>query len=233
MFNEMFGRMRKIKEKEMNAIHKVNERLVTIHQDVNVLERLNNKQYTKFDPLPCFDYADDEQYWSAFNVKELISQLTNIPVQNEENAPRVVIAPNEKKPSFAQRALMEMMNGVLEVHWEDELKKDVPKPLFLLTDKSPDEYTDNEKAEILKYRKNVKKVYYDRNRLIIKLMSERDELITSRDNQVQKLNKCIDNLMKSKVYAHFAICIRELEILLCLREQQKYIGMCDREQIIL
>lgn len=223
MFNEMFGRMQKIKENEMNAIQKVNERLATIHQDVNVLERLNNKQYTKFDPLPCFGYADDEQYWSAFNVEELIAQLTNISVQNEENA-SIVKAPNAKEPSFAQRALTEMMNGVLEVHWEDELKKDVPKPLFLLTDKIPDEYTDNEEAEILKM---------DRNRLIIKLMSERDELCTSRANQVQKLNKCIDNLMKSKVYAHFAICIRELEILLCLREQQKYIGMCDREQMIL
>lgn len=29
---------------------------------------------------------------------------------------------------FRERALMAMMNGVLEVRWEDELRKDVPKP---------------------------------------------------------------------------------------------------------
>lgn len=29
---------------------------------------------------------------------------------------------------FRERALMAMMNGVLEVRWEDELKKDVPIP---------------------------------------------------------------------------------------------------------
>lgn len=29
---------------------------------------------------------------------------------------------------FKQRALNYMMDGVLEKHWEDELKKDVPKP---------------------------------------------------------------------------------------------------------
>lgn len=29
---------------------------------------------------------------------------------------------------FRERALMAMMNGVLEIKWEDELKKDVPLP---------------------------------------------------------------------------------------------------------
>lgn len=30
--------------------------------------------------------------------------------------------------NFRQRALIDMMDGVLEKRWEDELKKDVPKP---------------------------------------------------------------------------------------------------------
>lgn len=34
---------------------------------------------------------------------------------------------------FRERALMTMMNGVLEVRWEDELRKDVPKPKCLVT----------------------------------------------------------------------------------------------------
>lgn len=234
MFNEMFGRMQKIKKNEMSSIQKVNERLQTIHQDVNVLESLNNKQNTKFDPLPCFEHSDDEQYWSAFNVEELISQLTNISVKNEENAPIIIIAPNEKKSSFVQRASIEMMNEGLEVNWENELKNDVHKPLCLLmTDKNPDEYTDSEMEEILKYQKKLKMVHIDRNKLIMKLMLERDRLFTARDNQIQKLNKCIDNLMKSKVYAHFAIYTRELKIFLCLKDQRKHIGMCERDQIIL
>lgn len=229
----MFGHMQKIKENEMNSIQKVNERLEIIRQDVNLLESLNNnEQHTKFDPLACLDYSDDEQYWSAFKVEQFILQLTNISVKNQESAP-IVVAPNEEKPSFVQRALMKMMNGALKVNWEDELKKDVTKPPCLLTDKNLNEYTDNEKEELLRYQKKQKKVHIDRNKLIMTLLSERDELITSRDNQIQKLDKCIDNLMKSKVYAHFAICIRELEILLCLRDEQNFIGMCDREQIIL
>lgn len=33
---------------------------------------------------------------------------------------------------FRERALMAMMNGVLEVRWEDELRKDVPRPKCLV-----------------------------------------------------------------------------------------------------
>lgn len=29
---------------------------------------------------------------------------------------------------FRERALMKMMNGVLELRWEDEIKKDIPIP---------------------------------------------------------------------------------------------------------
>lgn len=35
---------------------------------------------------------------------------------------------------FRERALMTMMNGVLEVRWEDELKKDVPVPKCMVSD---------------------------------------------------------------------------------------------------
>jgi len=42
---------------------------------------------------------------------------------NEENNNKLLRIDN-----FKQRALMIMMDGVLEKRWEDELKKDVPKP---------------------------------------------------------------------------------------------------------
>lgn len=35
---------------------------------------------------------------------------------------------------FRERALMAMMNGVLEIRWEDELKKDVPMPKCMVRD---------------------------------------------------------------------------------------------------
>lgn len=34
---------------------------------------------------------------------------------------------------FRERALMAMMNGVLEIRWEDEIKKDVPLPKCMVS----------------------------------------------------------------------------------------------------
>nr|CAD7603418.1 unnamed protein product [Timema genevievae] len=42
----------------------------------------------------------------------------------EEEAHRLA----EKADNFRELALIDMMNGVLEVRWEDEIKKDIPLP---------------------------------------------------------------------------------------------------------
>lgn len=42
----------------------------------------------------------------------------------EEEALRLALLADD----FRERALMKMMNGVLEVRWEDEIKRDIPKP---------------------------------------------------------------------------------------------------------
>lgn len=49
--------------------------------------------------------------------------LIDAELAEEERIRRLLAADN-----FRQLAIMEMMDGVLEKRWEDELKKDVPKP---------------------------------------------------------------------------------------------------------
>jgi hypothetical protein len=39
----------------------------------------------------------------------------------------------EMTNNFHEQALMQMMDGVLEVHWEDEIKKDIPKPKCMVS----------------------------------------------------------------------------------------------------
>jgi hypothetical protein len=39
----------------------------------------------------------------------------------------------ELADNFHERALTVMMDGVLEVHWEDEIKKDIPKPKCMVS----------------------------------------------------------------------------------------------------
>lgn len=35
--------------------------------------------------------------------------------------------------NFQEKALIAMMDGVLEVRWEDEIKKDIPKPKCMVS----------------------------------------------------------------------------------------------------
>jgi hypothetical protein len=39
----------------------------------------------------------------------------------------------ELSDNFHEQALMQMMDSVLEVRWEDEIKKDIPKPKCMVS----------------------------------------------------------------------------------------------------
>lgn len=224
MFNEMFHRMRKIKENEMNVLLRKNDRLRTIYQDVNLLRELNGRETMEFNSLPRFEYGADEMPWPTIEIDKIASQLTDDLSERNESS-----LLSEQEQSFHNRALNEMMNGVLEIHWEDELKKEVPKPSCLIKLES-DALSESEKELIYKYQQKLEKVQFDRDELIEKLLNEKNDLEMSRDTQVQKLNKCLDNLIKSKVYAHFAICSGELKILMCLSDRKQFNNLCERER---
>lgn len=224
MFNEMFSRLCKIKENEMDLIAQKNARLQTIHMDINLLEELNAIEMTKFNSMPLFEYADDEMSWSTFAI--------DFQFLDEENKIDSVDASKSnisREQTFHVRALNDMMNGTIEVHWEDELKKVLAKPICLLKNQT-EIFSDVEMEQISKYRRKLKKLQSDRMEFIKRLFNEKVDLEIARDRQVKKLNKCIENLIKSKVHAHVAISSRELDIAVCFRDWKKYVHLCKMEQ---
>lgn len=63
---------------------------------------------------------------------------------------------------FRERALDSMMDGVLEVRWEDTIKKDIPKPKCML--KPPDQYKPEDVLAIMQYEKDVENLTQERER---------------------------------------------------------------------
>ena len=59
-----------------------------------------------------------------------------------------------------ERALESMMGGVLEVKKEDELKKDVPPPQFVVDEKPDDEWSEDEMRLFKEYEKKVWKLFW-------------------------------------------------------------------------
>lgn len=229
LFNEMFIKMSKIKENDMDLVSKQNDRLQRIHENVNKLEQLNGKQLTQFDTIFKHECMDDENPSSMLMIEEKTKSNENSEIPTE------AIQMNRRQ-SFYDRALNDMMNGVLHVCWEDELKKEIPKPVCLLKQQDQQQqhqFTETELDQIDKYRNKVEKLRNDRDEYIDKLLKEKVDLEQTREHQIRQLNKCIENLMKSKVHAQFAICMEQLKIVMCSMNYLKYMNCCYQGKIIL
>lgn len=64
---------------------------------------------------------------------------------------------------FRERALINMMDGMLEIRWEDTIKIDVRKPACML-EKQPEQYTSNDIAAVRKYEADVEILRQERER---------------------------------------------------------------------
>lgn len=222
--------MSKIKENEMEVMAQRNERLSQIHRDINLLQRLNGCEITHFDPIEKLDYFKDESpsamlTISSYNIE---SQLDESYDQSSMKSVQII-----RNQSFYKRALDDMMNGVLQVSWEDELKKDPPKPACLLQNIAYCNRSDADKIQIDKYNEKMAKLREKREKYIGKLFDEKVSLETSIEVIIRKLNRCVENIIKTKVKAQFAICSERLKILLCVRDHSKFKGIGDKERKIL
>lgn len=226
----MYVKMSKIKENEMELLAERNERLKQIHKDINLLQRLNDHEITQFDPIPKYDQFKEESpsimlAVSSYNIE---SELDGSYDESSTRSMKLY-----RNQSFYKRALDEMMNGVLQVCWEDELKKDPPKPLCMLQKTPRSEPTEAEQLQIHKYNEKMDKLRTDREQFIQKLFDEKVALETSIELMTKKLNICIENIIKTKVKAQFAISSEHLKILMCVRDHSKFNGFKEKERMIM
>nr|CAD7267441.1 unnamed protein product [Timema shepardi] len=94
----------------------------------------------------------------------------------EEEAHRLA----EMADNFRELALINMMNGVLEVRWEEEIKKDIPLPKCMV-EKQPEEFDEDDLRVVREYEEKVKFLMSERERYKKLLDQERIKLTTARD----------------------------------------------------
>lgn len=223
----MYVKMSKIKENEMDLMAQRNDRLNRIHRDVNQMQQLNEHQITAFEALPNFEDFKDENLSKMLTIMSctIESQLSEDSNQNSSKSQQFI-----RNQSFYKRALDDMMDGVLKVCWEDELKKDPPKPLCLQQKNFNSDFSDIERAQIDKYYEKLAKHRLDREKYIEQLLEEKKTLEYSVDNQIKKLNQCIESIIKTKVKAQFAISSEQLKILMCVRDYLKLKRLSEIER---
>lgn len=117
------------KVKEMSNIKQKNDRLRYIVSELNYFSedkismRIEDPEWKQIEnPQLLIDVKDDEVPITPY-VSPSEQALLDAKAAEAERIRLLLLADD-----FRERALMKMMNGVLEVRWEDELKKDVPLP---------------------------------------------------------------------------------------------------------
>ncbi|KYN21398.1 WD repeat-containing protein C10orf79 [Trachymyrmex cornetzi] len=163
-FNKLFNDMYATKEREMNVIRERNERIRYIDSELRIMFDQSVPQ------VPV-----DPQWHPKEKVESIIQVLQDevkakpyvSPSQQEILDRQAVEAERIRQlllaDDFRDRALIKMMDGMLEIRWEDTIKIDVHKPACML-EKQPEQYTPDDIAAIRKYEADVESLRLERER---------------------------------------------------------------------
>lgn len=96
---------------------------------------------------------------------------------------------------FRERALMKMMDGVLEIRWEDTIKIDVREPACML-EKQPEQYTPADIAVVKKYKAEVETLRQERERYKRILEADYAKIIAQQRDSINKFDAKLNELFQ-------------------------------------
>lgn len=114
---------------------------------------------------------------------------------------------------FRERALIQMMDGVLEIRWEDEIKKNPLQPNCIVAGKDPKDYDKDDLFEIQEYDDKMKFLQCEREKYHLMLLNEKEKIVKSLDDQISKFNAKIGDTLIMKMRIESTICQEELKLL--------------------
>ncbi|XP_023144342.2 cilia- and flagella-associated protein 43 isoform X1 [Amphiprion ocellaris] len=110
-----------------------------------------------------------------------------------------------------ERALDDMMEGVLEVKKKDILKMEIPPPEFVLT-KADTDWSEEEKKVYREYEKKIKDLNEEKEKYKKALKIEMKKLQDSTKDAAEKFDETLTKLLEKKVNYTVAIYQEELKI---------------------
>lgn len=213
-FNKKFDQVFREKERTLELIHQQIARLRHIQQDLvwpcnSSYPELTRKEvkWTQEEQVEMIlDVLDEElpvEPYISPSEQDIIAQR----LAEEERQRLLAVEDN-----FKERALMEMMDGVLELRWEDQLKQDVPKPQCM-TKKTPDKWTDQDLAAVKDYESKVEQMMKDRVRYKVMLHEEWDKLVVKLEESIKEFDDKVFRLYCTKLKVEQAINQEQLKML--------------------
>ncbi|KAJ8674410.1 hypothetical protein QAD02_005672 [Eretmocerus hayati] len=188
-FNKKFNEMFSIKEREMNLAYERIDRLFFIISELStmynesVAKTFNYPEWQGRERPESIIRVSDAEVFSRPYVSPSQQDLLNIQAAEEERRRLALLADD-----FREKALQAMMDGVLEVRWEDLIKRDIPLPECLMMGKDPEAYTDEDNASIKRYEQEVKNLKEDREKYHKLLHADYIEVTNNLKHGIESFN---------------------------------------------
>ncbi|XP_072177751.1 cilia- and flagella-associated protein 43-like [Diadema setosum] len=205
-FNKSFDEVFKQREQEIARIEEKNIRITKILEDLSSSEEIWQPVMDADErPEKLLTVEDSEVTVEKFVSAEQKAKMEE-EAQLEEERKRLAKGDNAR-----ERALDMMMGGVLEIKKEDELKKDIPVPIFMAV-KGMDEWSDEEKKQAAEYERKVKELNEEREKYKKTLEAELKKLQTIIADTTSNFDEKLMALFAKKVKTEIALFQEELKI---------------------
>ncbi|KAL5112964.1 Cilia and flagella-associated protein 43 [Taenia crassiceps] len=209
-FNSEFNECLARKRQHIEGIQKRVERINSIIPKLDPSAPLLSMRQYELRPveeaeklLKCTDEeVDVERYRSPEEIAEMEAAA-------RQEAERLRL---EKLDNWRERGLEDMMGGVLEVRREDELKKDIPVPKFVMAGKQEHEMTAEEKKIYGKYIQACKELEEEREKYRKYLEAEVKKNEASIEETKVLINEDVVNLFQTYLKYEIAIKMEDLKV---------------------
>ncbi|XP_019892935.1 uncharacterized protein LOC101891652 [Musca domestica] len=203
-FNKRFEEIRKIKFELMEAILSTNATLNKIYDNMNCMLGLLKMDTFQPPELSVPEWSNDEFIQRIMEVDD-----SEIKAINRRKKKAEITSVKHGRlllwsVDFWVRSLVIMMDGVLEKLWEEEIKKEIPIPEFMLK-KEVTEYTLEDQKALREYEEKVRILTEDRKKYL-KILTDNDAKVNDmKSNYISKLNEQVTQMMILKLKYDFAI----------------------------
>ncbi|XP_022216896.2 uncharacterized protein LOC111070553 [Drosophila obscura] len=203
-FNKLFHEAQQLKQDTIDSVLGTNKVLYKIYDNMNIMLRLLHMDQFEPPDLTVPALAKDE-------VIKRIMEVDDSEIKAINRRRRKTIDTGGKKGrlllwsvEFWARALIVMMDGVLEKLWEEEIKKDIPIPEFMLK-KQPHEYSLEDQKIFRAYEEAVRQLEADRRKYLRILTENEAKTQDLKGKHILKLNQRVAELMILKLKYDFAL----------------------------
>ncbi|KAM9311181.1 cilia- and flagella-associated protein 43 [Gastrophryne carolinensis] len=204
-FNKEFEMVYRQKEQEVARVNERNQRILEIMSELNIQENILEPTFSANEKPERALTVDDSEVKLE---KYLTAEQKAIAEQEAKVQEEKLLAAQEDDAK--QRALNDMMGGVLEVKKEDILRMEVPCPGFL--SKTETEWTEEEKKQFKDYDKKCKELNEEKDKYRKILEAEMKKIQASIMESTQNFDDVLTRLFEKKVKSEMVIYQEELKI---------------------